>query len=46
MAKNAIAQELRAALWLDEPFDRTAVACAAMLEALGASFRAPPMATP
>ena len=26
--------------------DRTAVACAAMLEALGASFKAPPMATP
>jgi amidase len=26
--------------------DRTAIACAAMLEALGASFRAPPMAPP
>ena len=26
--------------------DRAAIACAAMLEALGASFRAPPMATP
>ena len=26
--------------------DRTAIACAAMLEALGASFRAPPMTSP
>ncbi len=26
--------------------DRTAIACAAMLEALGASFKAPPMASP
>jgi Asp-tRNA(Asn)/Glu-tRNA(Gln) amidotransferase A subunit family amidase len=26
--------------------DRTAVACAAMLEALGARFKAPPMASP
>jgi amidase len=26
--------------------DRTAIACAAMLETLGASFKAPPMASP
>jgi Asp-tRNA(Asn)/Glu-tRNA(Gln) amidotransferase A subunit family amidase len=26
--------------------DRTAIACAAMLEALGSGFKAPPMASP